>query len=198
MSFVVVCSCGAKFKAKPEHVGKKFKCPKCGGPISVSKTPHADAVGPKKIEPLRDYIEVTGVNEDAVEAMREFLTEIRKSPVKMNPFRHKNCQIKVTVDDVYEGNAFLRYMFLSLLGRPRIRISLTLMKEEKILLSKSLTASAFLQERRDAGFRGGAFGGSNISFIRTTCRKLSRQIASLIVQHYGLPNKIRLELMGTV
>src|SRR6185437_10441866 len=52
MAITVVCACGKRFGAKDEHAGKRFRCPGCGGVVSVpckfpppetASAPHAPA-----------------------------------------------------------------------------------------------------------------------------------------------------------
>ena len=50
MAILMRCRCGGQFKAKDEHAGKRFPCPKCGTTLEVPRastpTPAAAATRP--------------------------------------------------------------------------------------------------------------------------------------------------------
>lgn len=202
MSIAITCSCGASLRAKPEHAGKRLKCPKCGQPVSVPapveqqaarQKPSSAGAPPMQREaapgqtsgsPQRIFI--FGPNRDAVGALREFVERIREMDFESNPFRDPACEFKIAVDRVSEGSEALRYLSGSLIGRPSVSLKFSLAKDGQIVMQKIYTASVFFQDRRDGGFRGAAFGGSSTSFIRTNCRKLLTEIINDLVAELEL------------
>ena len=126
-------------------------------------------------------IQVTGINKDAVAAMQELITQLQSVSLRSNPFSDPKYQVNINVDRVSEGSAFLRYMLLSIVGRPTVTVSFSLVENNTPIAEETFTSSVFFQDSRDVGFRGGALGGSNLSFIRTNCRKLVKRIVQAVV-----------------
>lgn len=198
MNIAITCPCGAILQAKPEHAGNHLTCPKCGQSVSVPARAAAPSAAPPKQKPAREHIQISGGNDDAITAVREFVGQLQAADFESNPFRDPGFEFKVSIDHVSTGNAFARYMSLSLAGRPTVTLRFSLASNGQTIAQDTITASAFFQDSRDAGFRGGAFGGSNVSFIRTNCRKLVTQIASQLAAKLHLTDGDRKLLLGAL
>jgi hypothetical protein len=170
------CPCGARWQFKSKHAGKSTKCGKCD----------ADIVIPAATVEKDETLSVTGEHQEAVAHLREFLVAAQQAELPSNPLRKTAARLTVTVKAVREGNAFVRYMFGSIVGRPRVHVSYEFDDGDGQVANGLLTKSAFLIARQDAGFRGGAFGGSGDSYIRTNCRHLAGDIVEDIVRNSSM------------
>lgn len=143
-------------------------------------------------------IQVTGIHKDAVAAIQEFVTQLQTVSLHSNPFSDPKYQVNINVDRVSEGNAFLRYMLLSIVGRPSVTVSFSLVENNNLIAEETFTSSVFFQDSRDVGFRGGAFGGTNLSFIRTNSRKLVKRIVQAVVASIDMPKNDSKELLAAL
>jgi hypothetical protein len=184
MMSVICTHCGCRLKVPDGLAGRQGKCPKCGNMVRV---PIHTAEVSKPASPPPPLIEVSGSHDVAVEALRGFLSPLAPGSIPSNPFAKEGSHLCVTVEAVESGSAVLRYMLLSLVGRPRVTIRFVFRQNGDLVLEKTLSSSVFFQSGRDAGFRGGAFGGSNRSFVLTNCRKLARQVVRDVLTATGVP-----------
>jgi len=198
MTIAITCPCGASLRAKPEHAGKRLKCPKCGQPISIPAQSVPSAAAQQQPSTARQQLQISGANKDAAAAIREFMAQLQGADFISNPFRHREFTFKISIDQVSAGNAFVRYILLSFVGRPTVTLRFSAENNGQTITQNSYTASAFFQDSRDAGFRGGAFGGSNVSFIRTNCRKLVTQIADDVATKVHLRDDDRKRLLAAL
>lgn len=129
---------------------------------------------------------VSGSDEEAVEAMREFLGALTAAEFDANVFRDPASRFVIHVETVERGSAFVRYLYTRLVGRPRVTAHFEF-RHGIVAIDKSVTSSVFLLERRDVGFLGSAFGGSSRAFIRANCRWMIRSVVQEFLRAVGIP-----------
>ncbi len=184
LSTVTCESCKARLAAKPEYAGKRLKCPKCGQIVMV---PALVAVPAKSPSSQQTQIAVSGIDKDAVQAFQEFLNVLTAVNADPNPFRESKSRLVVNIQAIETGNTFVRYALLSLVGRPSVRAHFAFHQDGNVIIENTLKSSVYFQDSRDAGFRGRAFGGSNRSFVRTNCRRMTRNIVHQVLTALGTP-----------
>ena len=123
------------------------RCPNCKQDLGEARTQN------------RQHNQVTGLHKDAVAALQDFINRLQNATLDSNPFSNPRYKISINVDSVQEGSAFLRYMFLSIFGRPTVVVSFSLSQDGKTIVRETFKSSVFFQDSRDVGFRGGALGG---------------------------------------
>lgn len=139
----------------------------------------------------RRQIPISGMNNDAIESLREFMDQAYNAEITPNPFRDPKYKFKIVIDEVKTGDAMMRYLTSSITGRPKVSIGFTLEEDGQPVAENRFATSTFFRDRRDIGFMGSAFGGTEVSFIRTNCRKIAKQITEEVATRLVMPESDR-------
>jgi len=132
-------------------------------------------------------ISLSGTDKDAAEAFHEFLTSLTTADVDPNPFRDTKNHLAFNVQSVGGGSGIARYFSFGLAGRPTVTAHFAFHQDGKLIIKQTMKSSSVTLDRRDAGFWGRFFGGSNRSFVRTTCRKITCQVVADVLTALETP-----------
>lgn len=86
MTIAINCSCGAKFRAKPEYSNRRFKCTKCGEPVFIPGQPASEKSArhklPEKTEAIYSESDNLGTRQDTVKKADAYWNARQLKPEK--------------------------------------------------------------------------------------------------------------------
>jgi hypothetical protein len=143
----------------------------------------------KQMNTKETSVVIRGENPTTVQLLEMLFQQLAAAQCESNPFADSAFRLEVNITHVEEGSAFLRYLLLSLAGRPKVGVHVRVSDAAQVVWEGDLSSSVFFEDRIDQTFRGGAFGGANLSFVKANCRRLCEGVVRQVSERLALPAK---------
>ncbi len=126
-------------------------------------------------------------------ALRQLITSLfnQLSGVhcESNPFARSGYRFDIHITQVQEGSALLRYISGNLFGRPKLAVHVRVSDATRVIWEGRLSSRVFFEERVDVTFRGGLYGGANLPFMKTNCRRICEGVIMKLSTNLYLPSQ---------
>ncbi len=124
-------------------------------------------------------------------ALRQLLAslfnQLAAVPCEPNPFASSAYRFDLHIAQVQEGSALLRYISGNLFGRPKLVVHVRVSDASRAIWEGRLSSRVFFEERVDVTFRGGLYGGADLPFMKTNCRRICEGVIIQLSTNLHLP-----------